>query len=254
MGSKHVKHSTRFCLQRSTGFLALHVGFSKDNRTLFLRGVIYGRIAFVADDISLNLDTSSRSFTQNTDDVLVLRAKLKVLEDQILDHPLRRCSGPKKSFASCFPQREHRHDRDAREILKHTLFHPSDRDQLLAEHSYYDALTGQGATFSTTKDSNLSRIVSAPKRLPSLRWQSHILMNRHPFITSKRDIGIAEGAAPLKVNDLVCLFRSGTVPFILRRHGRYYELVGACYVHEIMDVRKQYKLLRGWKCSEFAIR
>jgi Heterokaryon incompatibility protein (HET) len=214
--------------------------FSKDERTLFLRGAIFDRVAFVADEISFSLDTHIQGATQTTDDVLILRAKLKSLEDQILDHPLL--------------QRGYRNDRDAKEILKHTLLHPNDKEQMLAEHAYYDTLTDQGTTFSTTKDSNLSHIMSASRGSRSSRWKPHELKNKRAFITSRGHIGVAEGPALLKVDDLICLFRGGTVPFILRTHGRSYELVSTCYVYDIMDVRKQYKLVRRWKCLKFPIR
>lgn len=38
----------------------------------------------------------------------------------------------------------------------------------------------------------------------------------------------------MQPGDIVCILFSGPVPFILRRDGEYYKLVGGCYVHGIM--------------------
>ena len=38
----------------------------------------------------------------------------------------------------------------------------------------------------------------------------------------------------MQLDDIVCTLFGGSVPFILRRDGDYYELVGGCQVHGIM--------------------
>jgi hypothetical protein len=37
------------------------------------------------------------------------------------------------------------------------------------------------------------------------------------------------------VGDLVAIFLGADVPFVLREHGDAYRLVGACYIHGVMD-------------------
>lgn len=42
------------------------------------------------------------------------------------------------------------------------------------------------------------------------------------------------GLGTMQLDDIVCILFGGPVPFILKRDGDYYELVGGCYVHGIM--------------------
>ncbi len=56
-----------------------------------------------------------------------------------------------------------------------------------------------------------------------------------------RDIFVTEGGylvlGPRNavLDDVVCILYGGIVPFILRKQGEQYELVGECYTHGIMD-------------------
>lgn len=41
-------------------------------------------------------------------------------------------------------------------------------------------------------------------------------------------------SAGTKVGDRICILRGARVPFILRRDGSHYVLIGDCYVHGMM--------------------
>ncbi len=55
---------------------------------------------------------------------------------------------------------------------------------------------------------------------------------RRPFLTVKGNVGL--GPSVLQEQDLVCVLFGCMVPFILRKQGNRYRLVGECYVHGIM--------------------
>ena len=55
---------------------------------------------------------------------------------------------------------------------------------------------------------------------------------RRPFITVKGHVGL--GPSVTREQDLVCVLFGCMVPFILRKQGDRYRLVGECYVHGIM--------------------
>jgi hypothetical protein len=62
------------------------------------------------------------------------------------------------------------------------------------------------------------------------RWMT----SRAFLITDRGLVGL--GPASMRKGDVVCVLRGGEVPFILRPlEGEYYEFVGECYVHGIMD-------------------
>ncbi|PVH80545.1 hypothetical protein DL98DRAFT_515399 [Cadophora sp. DSE1049] len=46
---------------------------------------------------------------------------------------------------------------------------------------------------------------------------------------------IALGPVITQPGDIVCLFHGGNVPYVLRPTAGYYQLVGECYVHGIMN-------------------
>lgn len=62
------------------------------------------------------------------------------------------------------------------------------------------------------------------------------VVNDKAFVITKRGF---LGMAPVttKAGDLVCVFQGGCVPFVIRPKGEHgqWELIGACYVHGIMD-------------------
>jgi hypothetical protein len=58
-------------------------------------------------------------------------------------------------------------------------------------------------------------------------------LNRRFFVT--RDGGIGLGPSSLCADDIVVILRGGDVPFIMRRSGEFYRLVGPAYVHGMMD-------------------
>jgi hypothetical protein len=59
-----------------------------------------------------------------------------------------------------------------------------------------------------------------------------VCQNRRFFVTKKGYLGI--GPTTLKEGDLCCVLFGATVPFILRKLGSQYLLVGECYIHGIM--------------------
>jgi hypothetical protein len=214
--------------------------FSKDKKVLYLKGAAFDHIAFVADEISFNLETQITGSTA-TNEAAILRAKLITLEEQILSNKM-----VQKRYGNTFL---------ARDALKHTLLHPRDKDQMLAEHAYYDSLMEAMDEASPITSEELLRRVSTMGGSRSSRFKPHELMYKRPFVTSKGYIGLAEGRAQLQIGDNICVFRGGTVPFILwKASGSYYSLISTCYVYDIMSPEAQYKLVRRWKCAEFAIK
>jgi heterokaryon incompatibility protein (HET) len=212
---------------------------SKDKTTLFVYGAIYDQIAFVAEEISFDLEKHTQIVTM-PHDVAILRARLKSLEEQLLQHPLTN-----KQYA----------DQEAARVgLKQTLLHPADKELMFAQHAYYDLLTGPPVELDNADPGELLRNVTTARSSRSSRFKSQEFTNKRPFITSRGNIGIAEGAAPLEADDYVCLFRGSSVPFVLRKEGNSYRLVNPCYIHEIMDPITQYKLVRRWKCIKFPIK
>lgn len=68
------------------------------------------------------------------------------------------------------------------------------------------------------------------------------------FTTAKGTIGL--GPRSMRPGDLVCVLCGGKVPFILRKDGPGYTLVGEAYVHDIMDGQA---LWEGSNFEEFRI-
>ena len=83
----------------------------------------------------------------------------------------------------------------------------------------------------------LSEFLQAPVNIQTYPYSIFAMkaFQRRAFmITDKGYMGLAPSHA--QVGDLVCIFRKGDVPFILRPIGEgYHELVGGCFVHGIMD-------------------
>jgi len=53
------------------------------------------------------------------------------------------------------------------------------------------------------------------------------------FTTENRYMGIGSNA--IQNGDVVCVLLGGRVPYILRPQDKHYRLVGAAYVHGVMD-------------------
>jgi hypothetical protein len=56
---------------------------------------------------------------------------------------------------------------------------------------------------------------------------------RQFFMTSEGKMGL--GPTSMQAHDLVVVLRGGIRPFILRKKGEFYQLIGSAYVHGIMD-------------------
>jgi hypothetical protein len=56
---------------------------------------------------------------------------------------------------------------------------------------------------------------------------------RQLFVTSEGNMGL--GPLSMRADDLVVILRGGKRPFILRKIGEFYQLIGSVYVHGIMD-------------------
>jgi hypothetical protein len=72
---------------------------------------------------------------------------------------------------------------------------------------------------------------------PFLDRVQSVIWNRKFFVS--KDSGLL-GLAPLyaKAGDLICIFYGCSVPVILREHvsaGHYFQFIGECYVHGVMD-------------------
>ena len=60
------------------------------------------------------------------------------------------------------------------------------------------------------------------------------------FTTTKAYMGL--GSQAMKAGDVVVILAGGEVPFILRRAGEFFQLVGECYVHGIMNGEAVHKV------------
>lgn len=60
------------------------------------------------------------------------------------------------------------------------------------------------------------------------------------FTTTKGYMGL--GSQAMKAGDVVVILAGGEVPFILRRAGEFFQLVGECYVHGIMNGEAVHKV------------
>ncbi|THV45125.1 hypothetical protein BGAL_0527g00020 [Botrytis galanthina] len=77
--------------------------------------------------------------------------------------------------------------------------------------------------------------------------------NRRLFITSKGYIGLGHQRA--EKGDRLCILYGSPVPYILRPHGDYWNLVGQCYAHGLMNGEIGEALERGEVTSQvFEIR
>jgi hypothetical protein len=89
---------------------------------------------------------------------------------------------------------------------------------------------------------------SLPKEVKTCNWRKweraarDTCWNRTIFTTNKGYIGV--GPKFLLIGDLVCVLSGGRVPFILRRKGDIFQLIGECYVHGIMS-GQALELIRG---------
>lgn len=64
------------------------------------------------------------------------------------------------------------------------------------------------------------------------------------FFSSKGFFGL--GPAITQVDDLVCVLFGADTPFVLRRVGSRYKVVGECYVHGLMQGQAR----RAWRRGE----
>lgn len=72
------------------------------------------------------------------------------------------------------------------------------------------------------------------------------------FTTSYGHIGL--GPAATKANDHISLLAGSQVPFILRKNGENFHVVGEAYVHELMDGRYwETKRAEGVRLTEFVL-
>jgi hypothetical protein len=61
---------------------------------------------------------------------------------------------------------------------------------------------------------------------------AEVCHQRRFFMTRKTFYGIGPGITELY--DTVCVILGADVPFVLRKKGNYYQLIGECYVHGLM--------------------
>ena len=65
------------------------------------------------------------------------------------------------------------------------------------------------------------------RRVQATTW------NRRFMVTRGKRFGIAPPNA--EIGDLLCLLWGCSVPVVLRKRGEYFELIGDCYIHDIMN-------------------
>jgi hypothetical protein len=76
--------------------------------------------------------------------------------------------------------------------------------------------------------------------------------NRRLCITSNGYMVLASAKA--KESDLICILLGGQTPFVLRRRNGQHYLVGACYVHWMMDGQAMKELQKGkYHLQDFVI-
>jgi hypothetical protein len=90
--------------------------------------------------------------------------------------------------------------------------------------AHLDAAEDTTDTFSSRKE--------ALQRIDESLFFGHGFL-RQIFATSEGSMGL--GPTLMQANDLVVVLRGGTCPFILRKIGEFYQLIGSAYVHGIMD-------------------
>ncbi|KAF4448948.1 heterokaryon incompatibility protein [Fusarium austroafricanum] len=61
---------------------------------------------------------------------------------------------------------------------------------------------------------------------------------------------IGLGPRIMEKNDILCVLFGGATPFVLRRVGKYYRLVGECYVFDLMSG----EAIGGWKKGKFSVK
>jgi hypothetical protein len=103
---------------------------------------------------------------------------------------------------------------------------------------------------------NADSSVENPERnSPAVQWKSisDACLHRRLFLTSRGNIGLAPVAA--EVGDLVCVLVGALLPYILRRDGDYYRLIGRVYLHDVpippikqmkQDIRSRIIELQGF--------
>lgn len=108
--------------------------------------------------------------------------------------------------------------------------------------SYISRLTARKRTLTKriTDNADLSSLLGATtkdhRNASSQIYQASVAYTapyRKFFTTAKGTIGL--GPRSMRPGDLVCVLCGGKVPFILRKDGAGYTLVGEAYVHGIMD-------------------
>jgi hypothetical protein len=61
----------------------------------------------------------------------------------------------------------------------------------------------------------------------------HNAFRRQLFVTSEGNMGL--GPLSMRADDMVVVLRGGILPFVLRKIGESYQLIGPAYLHGIMD-------------------
>jgi hypothetical protein len=199
---------------------------------LFLQGIVFDTALIVADEISPD---SFPGFPK-ADNVRILKEFFQKLEGQILESPL-----VKKRYVNTA---------EAIAAWVHSLFHPEDEGQMKTEHFCYRVLMGHHLVSGV--DDDLAHKIEYEVKAFSI-YKIFTLVNKRPFISSTGYIGVTQGAGQLEPGDLICLFRGGPVPFILRKRGETYRFVGGCYIHGVMEIEEQKRFLEAYDSMEFPL-
>jgi len=105
-------------------------------------------------------------------------------------------------------------------------------------------------------DTNTTALIaernSSPELVQYLKRIQSVIWNRKIFKVGENLVGIAPGRAFSE--DIVCILWGCDVPVVLRKvkkdgEGMTYELVGECYIHDMMDGRAVEGVHFAMKCG-----
>ena len=115
-----------------------------------------------------------------------------------------------------------------------------------ADFSAYIVQLMKSSQYLVRDYTSIPKYISLYKQGKSGNWESWASMARvatwgHSFfITTKGYMGL--GSQAMKAGDVVVVLAGGEVPFVLRRAGELFQLVGECYVHGIMNGEAVHKV------------
>jgi hypothetical protein len=211
---------------------------SGDRDILLLTGVLIGTIDTIGRDIEWSTFKDERSPTFNEKKADIAK-RLKEHEQEILT-----CSMPKGNYKDVD---------EAISAWKYALFHTPDDEVLPTEHFCYDFLTrnnNQGPNAEQSiPQSAIDRGLEDFVTFGPLRFRS-----KRPFVLDGGHIGSTAGVQDLEVGDCAYMFQGASVPFLVRSLGDYFNFLGGCYIHGVMEDSQQRHILSEGETREIRLR